>query len=121
MRDFFVFLTVYSYNYCNMFYSLLHSMTKKDYILKVLDALIGVWPLARGLKILVDGNALDDNTIDSLVDIFAKTIDELADSEAKAKLQKSKNVLEHLKELEREQHLKDEKSLEELDKMIEAI
>jgi len=63
-------------------------MTKKDYILKVLDALTGTRPLARGLKILVNGNALDDKTIDNLADIFAKTIDEIEDSEAKTKLQK---------------------------------
>lgn len=96
-------------------------MSKKEYILKVLDALIGYWPLARGLKILVDGNALDDNTIDSLIDIFAKTIDGLQDSEAKDKLQKSKEIIEKLKKIEREQYLKDQKSLDHLDDMIKEI
>jgi len=96
-------------------------MTKKEYILKVLDALTGHRPLARGLKILVDGNALDDATIDSLVDIFAKTIDELQDSEAKEKLQKSKKVLEQLQKIEREQHARDQKSLDQLDEMIKEI
>jgi len=96
-------------------------MSKKDYILKVLDALTGYRPLARGLKILVDGNALDDTTIDSIVDIFAKTINELQDSEAKTKLQKSKDILEKLKTIEREQHLHDQKSLDTLDEMIKEI
>lgn len=96
-------------------------MSKKEYILKVLDALTGYRPLARGLKILVDGNALDDKTIDSLVDIFAKTIDSIQDSEAKTKLQKSKDALEQLKKIEREQHVKDKKSLDELDVMIKEI
>jgi hypothetical protein len=96
-------------------------MTKKEYILKVLDALIGYWPLARGLRILIDGNALNDKTIDSLVDIFAKTIDGLQDNEAKQKLQKSKNVIEKLKKIEREQHLQDKESLDELDTMIKDI
>lgn len=96
-------------------------MTKKEYIIKVLDALIGTRPLARGLKILVDGNTLDDTTIDSLVDIFAKTIDSLQDGETKEKLQKSKNILEQLKKIEQESHLRDEKSLEELDQMIQNI
>jgi hypothetical protein len=96
-------------------------MTKKDYILKILDALTGYRALARGLKILVEGNALDDTTIDSLVDIFAKTIEGINDSEAKAKLQKSKDVLEKLKKIEREQHVRDQKSLDELDVMIKGI
>lgn len=69
----------------------------------------------------MDGNALDDKTIDSLVDIFAKTIDELKDGEEKEKLQKSKNVLEKLQKIEREQHLRDQKSLDELDEMIKEI
>lgn len=96
-------------------------MTKKEYILKVLDALIGIWPLARGLKILVEGNVLDDKTIDSLVDILATTIDEINDGEAREKLQKSKDVIEKIKHIEREQHARDEKSLEELDQMIKNI
>jgi hypothetical protein len=96
-------------------------MSKKEYILKVLDALIGYRPLARGLKILVDGNALDEATIDGLVDIFAETIDKIQDGEAKEKLQKSKDVLEKLKKIEREQHIQDTKSLDELDTMIKEI
>lgn len=82
---------------------------------------MGYRPLARGLKILIDGNALDDTTIDSLVDIFAKTIDGLQDSEAKEKLQKSKKVLEQLQKIEREQHVRDQKSLDDLDNMIKEI
>lgn len=96
-------------------------MTKKEYILKVLDALIGYRPLARGLKILVEGNVLEDKTIDSLVDILATTIDEINDGEAREKLQKSKDVIEKIKHIEREQHLRDEKSLGELDSIIKEI
>lgn len=96
-------------------------MTKKEYILKILDALTKYWPLARGLKILIDGDALDDKAIDILVNIFAKTIDEIQDSEAKQKLQTSKNVLERLKKIEQEQHLKDKDSIDELDAMIKEI
>lgn len=96
-------------------------MTKKEYILKVLDAVMPYRPLARGLKILVDGNALNENTINSLVDIFDRTIDEIEDNEAKSKLQKSKTVLEKLQQIEQEQHIRDQKSLKELDSMISDI
>ena len=96
-------------------------MSKKDYILKIMDALMDSWPLARGIKILVEGNALDDATIDGLIDIFSKAIKGINDNETKQKLQRSKDVLEKLKAIEREQHLRDEKSLEELDEMIKEI
>jgi len=96
-------------------------MTKKEYILKVLDALEDKWPIAKWLKILVEWNALDDTSIESLIDIFNKMIEDTKDTETKEKLQKSKNILEQLQKIEREQHLRDEESLKELDKMIEEL
>ncbi|MFA6255595.1 MAG: hypothetical protein WC606_00290 [Candidatus Absconditabacterales bacterium] len=96
-------------------------MSKKEYILKILDALMDKWPIAKGLKILVDGNALDDKAIDGLIDIFTKIANETKDRETQEKLQKSRNILEKLKKIEREQHLRDQKSLDELDKMIKEI
>lgn len=80
-----------------------------------------VFPLARGLKILVNAEALDDTTIDTLVDMLSKTIAEINDGEAKNKLQKSQAFLEKLKTIERESHLKDEKSIEILDTMLQDI
>jgi len=96
-------------------------MSKKEYILKVLDATMEYFPLARGLKILINGDALDDTTIDTLVNILTKTIDEISDGEAKRKLQKSKEFLEKLKAIEQESNLKDEKSIEMLDDMLKNI
>jgi uncharacterized protein (UPF0147 family) len=96
-------------------------MNKKDYILKVLDATMDYFPLARGLKILISGEALDDTAIDTLVSILTKTINEITDSEAKRKLQKSKDFLEKLKTIEQQSHLKDEKSIDMLDDMLKDI
>ncbi|MEI6117820.1 MAG: hypothetical protein WCP92_00755 [bacterium] len=96
-------------------------MNKKDYILKVLDATMDYFPLARGLKILISGEALDDTAIDTLVSILTKTINEINDGEAKKKLQKSKDFLEKLKTIEQQSHLKDEKSIHMLDDMLENI
>lgn len=96
-------------------------MDKKEYILKVLDALNGHWVLANGLKILVEGNALDDATLDGLIDIMTEAIDEVTTNEAKEKLQKSKDILEKLKYIETQQQLNDEHSLNELDTMIKNI
>ena len=75
-------------------------MTKKEYILKLLDALMGYRPLARGLKILVEGNALDDKTIDTLIDIFSQTIKEIDDAKLTEKLEKSKEYLTQLQKME---------------------
>jgi hypothetical protein len=55
------------------------------------------------------------------VDILATTIDGINDGEARKKLQKSKDVIERIKHIEWEQHLRDEKSLGELDSMIKEI
>ena len=97
-------------------------MSKKEYILKVLDALIGIWPLARGLRILVDGNALDEKTIDNLIGLLSKTIATIQENdESKIKLQKSKDAIEKIKQIEREQHNQDTKTLEDLDIMIKEI
>ena len=94
-------------------------MTKKEYILKLLTALEGKRVLARGLRILVEWNALNDTTIDWLVTIFAQAIDEVADAESKELLDKGKTYLQKLKAIEESQHEKDEKWLQELDKMLD--
>ncbi|MCX6824019.1 MAG: hypothetical protein NT085_02740 [candidate division SR1 bacterium] len=96
-------------------------MSKKDYILKVLDTTMDYFPLARGLKILISGEALDDTAIDTLVSILTKTMNEITDGEAKRKLQKSKDFLEKLKTIEQQSHLRDEKSIAMLDDMLKNI
>lgn len=96
-------------------------MSKKEYILKVLEALENKWPIAKWLKILVEGNSFDDVAIDGLIDIFDNMLEQITDKETKDTLLKSKSVLEKIKKIEREQHLQDEKSLEDLDNMIQNI
>jgi hypothetical protein len=96
-------------------------MSKKDYILKILDATMDYFPLARGLKILISGDALDDTAIDTLISILNKAISEINDGEAKRKLEKSRDFLQKLKAIEEQSHLKDEKSIEMLDDMIKNI
>lgn len=96
-------------------------MSKKEYISKILEAVSEYWPLAKGLKILLEGNTLNEWAIDTLADIFSRAIDQVADKETKEKLQKSKEVLEKLKQIENQQHLSDQTSLNELDAMISSI
>jgi hypothetical protein len=42
-------------------------MDKKEFVLKILDTIQDNRDMAPGLKILVENNALDDTTIDTLV------------------------------------------------------
>lgn len=79
------------------------------------------FPLARGLKILINGEALDNDTIDTLIIILSKAIEEVNDGETKKKLQKSKDFLERLKAIEEESHIKDKKSIDMLDTMLQNI
>lgn len=96
-------------------------MTKKEYIIKILDALTGYRPLARGIKILVNGDVLDTKTIDGITDLLSAAIEETKDLTLKNKLQTSSAVLEKLKKIETEQHSNDKTTLEELDQMIQNI
>jgi hypothetical protein len=82
-------------------------MTKKEYILKILDATMEYFPLARGLKILIASEALDDTVIDTLINVLNQTIDGVNDIVTKNKLQKSKEFLEKLKSIELESHQQD--------------
>ena len=54
-------------------------MTKKEYILAVIDALPD-WEMWRGIKAMVQNNQLDDETIDKVVIIFKKVMQEITDS-----------------------------------------
>lgn len=96
-------------------------MNKKEYILKILEVLEEKRPIAKGLKILVQGNALDEESIESLIAIFNSMIEETQDKETKEKFQKSKNILEKLQKIERDQHIKDQKELDNLDAMIKDL
>lgn len=104
-----------------MIYFLQVWMTKKDYIIKLLDSLVGYWPLARWLKILVEWNALDDNGIDAIYNILSSTVSELKDAEVKAKIQKSMAFIAQLKESEAKQQELDQQDIARLDDLLKDI
>lgn len=83
-------------------------MTKKEYLLQLMTALEGKWSIAAGLKLLVEQNVLDDQTIDALQKIFSDAIEEIADQNAKNSLIKSQEFLKKLAEKERQQQIKDD-------------
>ena len=92
-------------------------MTKKQYLLKLLTALDGKWPMARGLRLLVEQNILNDQTIDSLYLVFAEAIKNINDKNTKESLIKWQEFLKKLQKVEQEQQMQDS----DLDKMLENI
>jgi hypothetical protein len=96
-------------------------MTKKEYIIKLMTALEGKRAFAKGLKLLVEGNILDDVTIDGLVKIFVAAIHEVKNAESKNILEKGKDYLQKLKKVEREQHAKEGEELKDLDNIIASF
>jgi len=96
-------------------------MNKKEYVLRMLDVLQNNWPLARGLKILVNANPFDETLINLLINTFKETIKVLDDQKQQESLKKATNFLEKLKEQEHESTQQDQKDIDQLDAMISDI
>jgi len=89
-------------------------MNKKQYLITLLDALLDTWPLAQGLKTLVESNTLDDKTLDALTNIFKEAIKNVSDNVKKEKLQKSVAIIEKLKATEEEHKAEEAEDLEDM-------
>jgi len=96
-------------------------MSKKDYILKLLDLLKDTWPMAEGIRILVEGNVLDDKSIDGLISIIENAINSVDNELSKEKLEKSKEFLQKLKQAELASQGKDTQELNNLDMILASI
>lgn len=96
-------------------------MSKKEYILKLLETLIDIREPAKGLKLLVENNEMDEATIEKLYNAFKASVKEVVQGVEKEKLEKGILFLEKLKTLEADGKKQDEKDLEELDQMLENM
>jgi len=96
-------------------------MNKKEYILTLLDALLDTRPLARGIRVLVSKDLLDDEAMNGLVDIFQDAIKNMTNTVQKQKMEKSVQILEKIKIAEKTAWEKKVEELAGLDKMIEEI
>ena len=93
-------------------------MTKKEYLLKILEQLEPIWDLAPGLKIVVEQWALWDDVLDTLIGAVESGIHSARSEVAKAKMKKWLDALQRMKDMEQKSHLQDEKELAQLDEMI---
>jgi hypothetical protein len=96
-------------------------MDKKQYVLRMLDTLQSIWPLARGLKLLIEAKPLDVMVIDLLITTFTETIKTIDDIQQKESLQKATNFLEKVKEQEIKSREQDQKDINELEAMLSTI
>jgi hypothetical protein len=96
-------------------------MTKKEYLLKILEQLEPIWDLASGMKVLVQYWALWDDVLDALIWAVESGIHTASSEAAKVKMKKWLDALERMKQMEQQSALQDEKQLAELDKLIEEF
>lgn len=96
-------------------------MTKKEYLLKILEQLESVWDLASGLKVVVEQWALWDDVLDTLIESVESGIHSARSEVTKLKMKKWLDALEKMKQMEEKSAMQDEKELEELDKIIDSF
>lgn len=96
-------------------------MTKKEYILKMLDLIKDIFPPAKDFKVLVEGDVVGDEMIDTLVAMLKEVRASITDLAQQEKLDKSVDFLEKLKQVEVAEHAKDTERLKELEELFKTI
>ena len=95
-------------------------MTKKEYILAVIDALPD-WEMWRGIKAMVQNNQLDDETIDKLVIVFKRAMAKMATAIRETKAIETLKSMENFNKQKAEQEKKDAKTLKDLDSKLKNL
>ena len=98
-----------------------NKMTKKEYLLKILENLESVWDLASGLKVVVEQWALWDDVLDTLIESVESGSHSARSEVVKLKMKKWLDALEKMKQMEEQSAMQDEKELEDLDKLIDSL
>lgn len=93
-------------------------MTKKEYLLRLLNHLKSQRPLAQGLLVLVENNVVDDSVLNALVDVFQKLLNQESDEQQKNLLTHSIGFLEKIKRLEKDQKSDDANDLENIEWLL---
>lgn len=96
-------------------------MTKKDYIIKMLDALTSINPIAKDMKTIVEANAASDEMIATLVTMLQAIRKTITDEMSQQKIDQGITVLEKIKKIEESAHTKDIADISALDQMISEL
>lgn len=95
-------------------------MTKKEYILAVIDAL-PEWEMWRWIKAMVQNDQLEEHTIDMLVIILKKAMDKLTATIKENKMVETIQAIDSFDKQKAEQAKEDAKSLKELDSKLKNL
>jgi len=95
-------------------------MTKKDYILKVLELLKDDWEPARWLWIVI-WDLEDEQLLDSMYNIFKKGIKNIHNKWLIKKVQESFNYMKEIRAEEKKDWLKNEKELDKLEYELDNL
>ncbi|MDO4713799.1 MAG: hypothetical protein Q4B28_04035 [bacterium] len=97
-------------------------MTKKDYLLRVLQILDqDTLPIKEPLQLLLSQDQVPDELIEVFVTIFAEAIKTTNDEVKKAQLKKGIHILEQLKAKEAQQKASEQASLANIEELIDAL
>ena len=92
-------------------------MTKKEYILAVIDTL-PEWEMWRWIKAMVQNNQLDERTINMLVIILNNAMDKITDAVKERKLIEKIEAKQKLDTQKEKQAKQDAKTLKDLDSKL---
>ena len=96
------------------------NMTKKEYILAVIDAL-PEWEMWRWIKAMVQNNQLDDRSIDMLVIILKKAMDKITATIKENKMIENIQAVDSFHKQRQKQKQEDEATLQELDSKLKNL
>lgn len=94
-------------------------MTKKDYLIKVLEKIWGDRPLWKVLLVLWKDWELDDSTIDSIVSFMEEELQKTKDITKKKKIREWIEYMKRMKEMEEKEKLENEQRLSEIEDLID--
>ena len=89
------------------------NMTKKEYILAVIDAL-PEWEMWRWIKAMVQNDQLEDRSIDMLVIILKKAMDKITATIKENKMVETIQAMDSFDKQKQKQDKEDEATLQEL-------
>ena len=95
-------------------------MTKKEYILAVINALPD-WEMWRWIKAMVQNNQLDDHAMNMLVIIFKKAMDKITKVIEENKMVETVEFTEKFNEQKQKQAEEDAASLQQLDSLLNDL
>lgn len=95
-------------------------MTKKEYILAVIDAL-PEWEMWRWIKAMVQNDQLEEHTINMLVIIFKKAMDKITATIKENKMVETIQAMESFDQQKQKQAQQDAESLAHLDSMLNDL